>query len=111
MAGLEAGADDYVYQALSYRGTGAGEGWSAGGGITAQPDRARHRTGCLARVKYLRGLLPICAYCKKIRNDHNYWQQVEVLRLSIPRRSSVICPECYEQFAIPALERVKASLR
>ena len=31
----------------------------------------------LKRVKQLGGLLPICSYCKKIRDDSNYWQQVE----------------------------------
>ena len=31
----------------------------------------------LSEVKVLRGLIPICAGCKKIRNDHGYWQQIE----------------------------------
>lgn len=31
----------------------------------------------LENIKTLRGLLPICAYCKKIRNDKGYWEQVE----------------------------------
>ena len=31
----------------------------------------------LKRVKQLQGLLPICSYCKKIRNDRNYWEQVD----------------------------------
>jgi sigma-B regulation protein RsbU (phosphoserine phosphatase) len=31
----------------------------------------------LAHVRHLQGLLPICSYCKKVRNEDNYWQQVE----------------------------------
>ena len=32
----------------------------------------------LAEVKILRGILPICSFCKKIRNDKGYWEQVEI---------------------------------
>jgi PAS domain S-box-containing protein len=50
----------------------------------------------LARVHTLGGLLPICASCKKIRNDHGYWEQVEIY---IKNRSNAefthgICPDC-----------------
>ncbi len=50
----------------------------------------------LAQVKTLSGLLPICAQCKKIRDDRGYWNQVEVY---IRDRSAAsfthsICPEC-----------------
>jgi len=50
----------------------------------------------LAQIKTLSGLLPICAGCKKIRNDHGYWEQIEVY---IREHADVsfthgICPEC-----------------
>lgn len=50
----------------------------------------------VANVKALRGLLPICAYCKKIRDDQGYWNQVE---LYIRRHTEVqfthgVCPDC-----------------
>lgn len=50
----------------------------------------------LDRIKTLQGLLPICAWCKKIRDDKGYWQQVEVY---VRDRSEAefthsICPEC-----------------
>jgi PAS domain S-box-containing protein len=50
----------------------------------------------LASVKTLRGLLPICAACKKIRDDRGYWQQVEVYvkHNSEADFSHAICPEC-----------------
>ena len=50
----------------------------------------------LAREKTLQGLLPICSYCKKVRNDGDYWQQVE---LYIEEHADAlfshgICPTC-----------------
>jgi len=55
------------------------------------------------RVQVLRGLLPICASCKKIRDDKGYWQQVElfVQRHAGTRFSHGICPECFvKQFGV-----------
>jgi PAS domain S-box-containing protein len=53
----------------------------------------------LTKVKTLSGLLPICASCKKIRDDQGYWQQVETF---IKARSDAdfshgICPDCMEK--------------
>lgn len=50
----------------------------------------------LAQVKTLRGLLPICANCKKIRNDEGYWQDVAVYiqAHSEAEFTHGICPEC-----------------
>ncbi|HXF04336.1 MAG TPA: PAS domain S-box protein [Blastocatellia bacterium] len=53
----------------------------------------------LARIKTLRGLLPICASCKKIRDDQGYWKQIEsyVREHSEAEFSHSICPECMER--------------
>ena len=53
----------------------------------------------LGKVKTLSGLLPICASCKKIRDDHGYWHQVEsyLSRHSEAMFSHGICPECIDQ--------------
>ena len=50
----------------------------------------------LAKVKLLSGLLPICASCKKIRDDKGYWRQVEtyLLEHSEAKFTHGICPEC-----------------
>jgi len=50
----------------------------------------------LASVKTLRGLIPICASCKKIRDDKGYWSQVEVYvrDRSDAEFSHGICPDC-----------------
>lgn len=57
-------------------------------------------TRALSQAKTLRGLLPICASCKKIRDDHGYWQQVEVY---IQEHSEAgfthgLCPGCVGKF-------------
>ena len=54
----------------------------------------------LGRVKTLTGLLPMCSWCKKVRDDHGYWQAVEAY---IHEHSNVevthgICPECKTSF-------------
>ena len=55
--------------------------------------------------------LPICAYCKKVRDDHEYWQQIEsYLNERVGTRfSHGICPECYETHVMPAMERFRAT--
>ncbi len=59
----------------------------------------------LANIKTLKGLIPICASCKKIRTDEGYWQQVEVYIRdhSAAEFSHGICPDCmqklYPEFA------------
>jgi hypothetical protein len=53
----------------------------------------------LAHIKVLRGMLPICASCKKVRDDQGYWQQLEsyVADHSDAEFSHGICPECAER--------------
>ncbi len=62
----------------------------------------------LARVKTLTGLLPICASCKKIRDDQGYWNHVEIY---IRERSDAefthgMCPDC-EKKAYEELRKIK----
>ncbi len=53
----------------------------------------------LAKVKTLTGLLPICASCKKIRDDKGYWNQIEayIRDHSEAEFSHGICPECMKK--------------
>jgi DNA-binding response OmpR family regulator len=77
-------------------------------------DRVRSLEEALANVKALQTLLPMCAYCKSIRNDQNYWEKVETY---FTQHSNVsfthsYCPNCYERYVRPeleALEGVKAA--
>ncbi len=54
----------------------------------------------LSEVKTLQGLLPICAHCKKIRDDQGYWNQIEAYlqKKSGAKLSHGICPECAEKY-------------
>ncbi len=51
------------------------------------------------RVKILEGMLPICAYCKNIRNDKGEWERMEayISRRSDAEFSHGICPSCSEK--------------
>lgn len=73
-------------------------------------DRKRHEAererligelqAALTQVKALHGLLPICACCKKIRDDHGYWTQVEVYVMAHSEAEFThgICPDCEKQY-------------
>lgn len=52
----------------------------------------------LAEIQTLRGIIPICGYCKKIRDDEGVWNQLEayIHTHSDAQLSHGICPECYE---------------
>lgn len=58
--------------------------------------RTAQLQAALAKVTTLRGLLPICSNCKKIRNDSGYWQQIEsfVSEHSLAEFTHGICPDC-----------------
>ena len=54
----------------------------------------------LEQVKLLSGFLPICAYCKKVRDDSGYWSQIEsyIRDHSEAEFSHGICPDCVKKF-------------
>jgi PAS domain S-box-containing protein len=61
----------------------------------------------LAEVKELQDILPICMYCKKIRDDENYWQTVEayISHHTNSKFSHGICPTCYHTVVEPQLKK------
>ncbi|ADE54931.1 response regulator [Coraliomargarita akajimensis] len=60
-------------------------------------------------ISNLESMLPICSYCKKVRDDNNYWQQVEsyILQRTGTSFSHSVCPSCYETTVVPQLEQLK----
>ena len=62
-------------------------------------DRVAELEAAVAQIRQLRGLLPICAYCKSIRNDQNYWQNLEnyISEHADVEFSHGICPSCLEE--------------
>jgi PAS domain S-box-containing protein len=56
-----------------------------------------------ARVRSLEGLLPVCAWCRKVRDDRGLWNDLEhyVVRQAGANLSHGICPECAERFVDP----------
>lgn len=61
----------------------------------------RKLTEALTQVKELRGLLPMCTYCRRVRNDKNYWSQLEayIVEHSKVELSHGVCEECFDQQA------------
>jgi len=61
----------------------------------------------LNEVKTLRGLIPICSYCKKIRDDQGYWKQVElyVREHTEAQFTHGICPECFKKLEAELLRK------
>ncbi len=57
-------------------------------------------------IDQLRGILPMCVYCHKVRDDEDFWQQVDTYLHSHTNAeiSHGICPECYETHVKPMLE-------
>jgi hypothetical protein len=71
-------------------------------------------TRALAEVKTLSGLVPICCYCKKIRDDDGFWSQLEryLQEHSNAQFSHGICPDCEKRAREElALDRPRAEHR
>ena len=111
VAGLEAGANDYLTKPMNREELVAR--LSVGIRVLelqdALAERVRSLEVALGNVKLLQGLLPICSYCKSIRNDQNYWQQVETYFHSHAgmQFSHGHCPSCYERYIKPELDALE----
>lgn len=113
--GLDVGADDYITKPFDRDELRArvrvGERMVELQNALA--DRVTELEDALANVKQLQGILPICSHCKKVRDDQNYWQQVEsyISTHTGAQFSHGICPDCFEKITKTQIEELKQRLR
>lgn len=111
VTGLKAGANDYVTKPANEDELVARV--NVGARVVelqaALAERVRSLEEALANVKALQTLLPMCAYCKAIRNDQNYWEKVETYfhDHSGVSFSHSYCPTCYDRFVKPQLDALE----
>lgn len=93
---IEAGVDDFLRKPLVMQ-----EIWMR---LRVAERILRYAT----QVRQLEAFLPICGYCKKIRDDGNYWQQIEsyINARTGTDFSHSVCPDCYSQIILPELEKL-----
>ena len=112
VAGLCAGADDYITKPFNRHELHARikVGIRIAELQKTVADRVVQLELALSRVKQLQGLLPICSYCKKVRDDQNYWQQVDsyISKHSEVAFSHGICPDCFDRLVEPQLHKIES---
>jgi len=113
VAGLEAGADDYItkpYNPAELRAR-VQVGVRMLDLRTALAARVIALEEALSQVEQLQGLLPMCAWCKKIRDEGNYWQQVEqyIAGHTKAQFTHSICPECRDSIARPKIDAMRGN--
>lgn len=98
---IDAGVDDFLKKPI-----GSDEIWS-------RLRVAERILGFNSQVKTLESLIPICAYCKKVRNDGDLWEQIEqyVNQRTGADFTHSICPPCLEKHVRPQLKDYKSSLK
>ena len=100
---LRAGADDHITKPVDIDELRARIAVGARiVGLQQQlTDRVQALEDALAHVQQLQGLIPICAWCRQVRSDGNYWEQVEsylAKRLGL-QFTHAICPSCRDKEA------------
>ncbi len=98
---IEAGIDDFLKKPI-----GSEEIWN-------RLRVAERILGFNRQVQTLESLIPICAYCKKVRNDGDLWEQIEqyVNERTGADFAHSICPPCMDKHVRPQMEEYKQSLK
>lgn len=109
VAGLDAGANDYLTKPFDRAELRARV--QVGAHVLELQKvlaaRVRELEAANSQVKQLQGMLPICSYCKKIRDEQNYWRRVEsyISEHAEVTFSHGICPACYTDVVQPQLDQ------
>ena len=95
LAAMDAGIDDFITKPVD------------GDELKARLRVAERILGLRERMDALEGLLPICSYCKRIRNERQQWSALEgyIEKRSGAEFSHGICPDCYKQHVEPHLSQ------
>jgi len=95
LEGMEAGADDFIPKPIDMDE------------LRARLKAAERILGLRQHVQQLEGLLPMCAYCKRIRDASEKWESIEryVEERSEAQFSHGYCPDCYEKYVRPQIEK------
>ena len=95
LEGMDAGADDFITKPIDMEE------------LRARLKAADRMLGLRRHVQQLEGLLPLCDYCKRIRDATQNWQSIEryIEARSDAQFSHSFCPECYEKHVRPQIER------
>ncbi len=90
---LTAGVDDFLVKPINQRE------------LRMRLRVAERILGYTKQVRQLESFLPICSYCKNVRDDQNYWQHIEAYlhKHAGTNFSHGVCPECYEEKLRPML--------
>lgn len=94
LEGMDAGADDFITKPVDMEE------------LRARLKGAERMLGLRHHVQQLEGLLPICAYCKRIRDANENWESIEqyVEARSEAQFSHGYCPDCYAKHVRPQIE-------
>ena len=105
--GLMLLADGAPAAALTALANGGGGGIACGWLLARAYERARHAeelrrnelAEAMASIKTLRGMLPVCAWCHRVRSDAGYWQQIEayVAQHSDATFTHGLCQDCFDE--------------
>lgn len=101
LAGLEAGADDYIVK--PYDPAELQARLQVGQRVialqSALAGRVKELQEALSHIKALQSILPICSFCHKIRDDQDAWHRLEtyLAQHSEVQLSHGICPECRQE--------------
>ncbi|MBK9989560.1 MAG: response regulator transcription factor [Verrucomicrobia bacterium] len=90
-AAIDAGVDDFLQKPVNLRD------------LRIRLHVARRILDSAAHIRELQQLVPICSYCKSVREDEDYWQRIEqyVSARTGSEFTHSVCPTCYEQHIIP----------